>query len=527
MIQMMNKKMMAATFIGALAMLTGCSPKDNPVNPVVEPVAKSIVILYENDVHCGIDGYTKLAGLRDAINRSDTAYVAVVSSGDYLQGAMTGAYSRGQYIVDIMRNMNYAAITIGNHEFDYGGPRMKELLEQVNAPVVCANFFDYGAEKPVYAPYVIQTLGDKRVAFVGVCTPETMSAESYSFFDEENHQLYDLRNDQVPALVQEAVDNARQEGADYVVLLSHLGEKEVADAISSYELVAQTRGIDVVLDGHTHSVIECHDVDNLDGHPIHVTQTGTQFANVGKLVITTDGHVSTTLIPASDIPYENASITATVYSVETEMAAVVSRQIATTGYALEINGPNGRLVRCGETNLGDLVTDAFRETMGSDIGLVNGGGVRNSIPAGIITYGDVIDVLPNDNRICRIEVTGSVLLEMLRKCTAKCPEEDGSFPQVSGLRYTIHTASHTVSDVEVMDADGVYQALDETRNYTMALSDYYQSGGYYDILKPCRLIERRDVMVRDVLADYLEFTLGGTTGDTYAQSQQRITIVDD
>ena len=117
---------------------------------------KSIVILYENDVHCNINGYSKLAGLRDAINQSDTAYAMIVSCGDYLQGGLVGAISKGQYIINIMSKMDYAAVTIGNHEFDYGGSRMEELLSQVNAPVVCCNLFNYGAAETIYAPYVVQ-----------------------------------------------------------------------------------------------------------------------------------------------------------------------------------------------------------------------------------------------------------------------------------------------------------------------------------------------------------------------------------
>ena len=317
------KKFLFPAIAAMMATMTliSCVNDDNAVP--IEVAKKSIVILYENDVHCSIDGYTKMAGLREAINQSDTAYAAIVSSGDYLQGAMVGAYSLGQYIIDIMSRMNYDAITLGNHEFDYGVPRMKELLAKVNAPVVCANFFDYGATQSYYAPYVIHSYGDKQVAFVGVCTPATMASKKYAFFDDEGQQLYDLKKDEVPQLVQQAVDNARGEGADYVVLLSHLGENEPEKAISSYELVSKTKGIDVVLDGHSHSTIEHHDVNNLDGQSVNVTQTGTQFANVGKLLITHDGRMTTTLIPTSEIPYERATVTAAINDVKAKMEAAV------------------------------------------------------------------------------------------------------------------------------------------------------------------------------------------------------------
>lgn len=511
------------TVCGLLA--TSCTKDENIGNGK----AKSLVILYDNDVHCGVDGYTKMAGLRDAILAADTAYVAIVSSGDFLQGGTIGAISHGEYIIDIMRAMNYDAVTIGNHEFDYGTPVMERLLNRLNAPVVCANFFHIGEEKAYYAPYVIKTYGYKRVAFVGVCTPESMFSESYSFYNSEGAQLYDLKTDKTYSLVQQAVDKARSEGADYVVLLSHLGETENMTGVNSPGMVKASKGIDVVLDGHSHSVIEHQYETNLDGQQIAITQTGTQFANVGKLLISRDGHISTTLIPAADIPYSNSRVTTVVDSVKAEMNAVASRLLGTSDYDLTINGTDGkRLVRSGETNLGDLVADAFRTMMEAEIGLANGGGIRNSIPAGTITYFNAIDVQPFDNHLCKIEATGQQILDMLQKCTANTPAEDGNFPQVAGMKFTIHTASHTVSDVMVYDAaKGEYLPIDPSRKYTIASSDYVTGGGYYDVLKQCTVLSMSTLLTRDALADYIEKNLNGTTGETYRQPQGRITIVND
>ena len=220
---------------------------------------KTIVILYENDVHCAIDGYTKLAGLRDAIAASDTAYVGITSSGDFLNGSLAGAVSTGQYIVDIMRNVGYDAVTLGNHELHFKGPRMIELLSQIKAPIICANFYETGAKHPFYPACTIKTYGQKRIGFVGVCTPSSMHDEYYAFFDNDGNQLYDLHPENVVTLVQQSVDSVRRAGADYVVLLSHLGELNLEKAIDSHTLVNNIRGVDVVLDGHTHSVIP-HDM---------------------------------------------------------------------------------------------------------------------------------------------------------------------------------------------------------------------------------------------------------------------------
>jgi 2',3'-cyclic-nucleotide 2'-phosphodiesterase (5'-nucleotidase family) len=178
--------------------------------------------------------------------------------------------------------------------------------------------------------------------------------------------------------------------------------------------------------------------------------------------------------------------------------------------------------------MGNLVSDAFRWKMNAAIGLVNGGGLRNSIKAGAVNYGHIISVQPFDNLVCLIEATGQQIIDMLAKCAAKCPEADGSFPQVSGMRYTIHTATHTVSDITVFDKQtNAYLPLDPQRTYTIATTDYYNNGGYYYTLQDCRLIENTQLLARDVITEYLEKQLKGNIDDSYHTTQGRITIVDD
>ena len=508
-------------FLGIMALMMGCQ--------VVTAQEKSIVILYENDAHCGIDGYTKIAGLRDAINHSDTAYAAAVCVGDFLQGNTTGAISNGQYIADILRYMDYHALTLGNHEFDYGIPRMQQLLEQVGTPVVCANLYEAGEPYPVFAPYVIHQYGDKRVAYVGACTPETMILEGYSFYDTNGILLYDLKPKTFYELIQQAVDAARAEGADYVVLLSHVGETPQSMGFSSHRLVNNTRGIDIVLDGHSHEIIECAKATNLDGKEITITQTGTQFAYVGKLLITPDGRFITQLIRSKDILYENAKITAATDSIRQMVKAVTSTVVAHSDYTLVVSDENAQwIVRGQETNAGDLVADAYRHALKSDIGLENGGGIRNDILAGDISYGDIIGMLPYDNTLRRIMVSGEQLKEMLTRCTALVPVLDGNFPQCSGLRFTIHAKSHTVSDIEILQDDGTYAPLDLHRTYSVALTNYnHEGGGFFDCFKKCPVLFEGSLRYYEALADYLGKVLGGNTGETYAEPQGRINIVMD
>ena len=506
-------------------LLISCEREDLPDSES----AKSIVILSDNDVHCSIDGYTRLAGISDAIAASDTAWVATVSCGDYLQGGNAGALSRGQYIVDVMREVKYDAVTLGNHEFDYGMDRMLELLPQIGAPVVSANLYKFGSSEPCFASYTIRYYGARSVAYVGVTTSETMIGESYSFYDNDGKQTYDLRTDDVCSLVQTAVNEARNKGADYVVVLSHLGEEEPALGITSHELIAATRGIDALLDGHSHSVIPCDMVKNLDGKPIPVSQTGTQFANVGKLVISADGRISTSLVPIEDIPYERASVSSAIDKVHQELNQVTARKIAQSDFDLIMRDADGkRVIRLGETNLGDLLTDAVRHAMQAQIGLFNGGGFRTGISAGIITYGDVANAQPFDDHLSKFEATGAQILSMLERCTSNLPAEEGQFPQVSGLRYTIHQQSDTVSDVSVFDESASkWIPIDPFGRYTIASSDYYARGGFYDTLKDAKQLIYSTGLVRDALADYMEKTLGGIIPAIYAQPQGRIVVLDD
>ena len=525
--QMMNRRF----FLGLMTLLAGSlainaqkSGTDGQSSGM-----KSIVILYENDVHCGIDGYTRMAGLRDAINSSDTAYAAAVSCGDFLQGNTTGAISKGQYIADILRLMDYHALTLGNHEFDYGVPRMMQLLGEAGTPVVCANLYEAGEPQPMFAPYVVRQYGHKRVAYIGATTPETMILEGYSFYDTNGALLYDLKPKTFYELIQQAVDAARAEGADYVVLLAHVGETPQSMGFSSHRLVNNTRGIDIVLDGHSHEVVEGAKVKNLDGKEIIVTQTGTQFANIGKLLITPDGRFITQLVRAKDIPYENPRITAITDSIRKSVKAVTSTVVAHSDYTLVVSDENDQwIVRGQETNAGDLVADAYRHALKADIGMENGGGIRNDIHAGDITYGDIIGMLPYDNTLRRIMVTAEQLKTMLTRCTALVPVLDGNFPQCSGLRFTIHSKSHAVSDIEILQADGSYAPIDMQRSYSVALTNYnHEGGGFYGCFKKCVVLEESSLRYYEALADYLGKVLGGTTGETYAQPQGRITIVDD
>lgn len=494
---------------------------------------RSIVILYENDVHCGIDGYAKMAGLRDAIR--DTADVAVVSCGDFIQGDIVGALSHGQYIIDIMKTVGYDAVTLGNHEFDYYVPRLQELLTDLNVPVTCVNFTDADRNR-IYLPFVIKKMGGKTVAFIGAVTPVTMISEEFAFYDKSGKLIYDLCPQDVFQQVQEQVDAVRQLGADYVVILSHLGERPTTMNVDSHLMISNTTGIDVVLDGHTHSTIPTETVMNRDGKPVIITQAGTKFKDFGKLLICPDGRMSTTLLHSADVPYENVLVKHTTDSIKALCNEITQQPVFKCSFALRILDDEGReQVRMGETNAGDILMDAFREVSGTDIGIMNAGSIRSDMiiknekedkNEGNVTLGDVIAMLPYDNNMVVINATGAQILDVLTKATRFLPKAYADFPQVSGLKFTANTGKG-VSDVMVLNKQsGEYEPIDLQRTYTVATTDYcVTGGGLQSVFKQCAgTAIGQGLNYREILIKYITEKHNGTVPEQYRTAQGRITV---
>jgi 2',3'-cyclic-nucleotide 2'-phosphodiesterase (5'-nucleotidase family) len=311
------------------------------------------------------------------------------------------------------------------------------------------------------------------------------------------------------------------------VVLSHLGEDPNATGVDSHELVRRTTGIDILFDGHTHSVIPHDTVLNACGKPVVVSETGTKFKHIGKVLIR-DGKMTNELIPVQTLSERSVSVQAVTDSIEILMREQTQRVVCHSDVRLRIlNDKGGQEVRLAETNTGDLICDAYRIISGADIALANGGGIRAEKIAGDLTYGDITDMLPYDNHLWVVEATGATITELLRMNTSFIPVEDGSFPQVSGVRFTVHTADKTVSNVEVLNKkSGQYEPIDPEKTYTVATIDYcVTGGGFREMLKNCKVIERGEVLYRDVFVQFLEKNLGGRISNDYANPQGRITII--
>ena len=527
-----------------------------------EKQREDIVILYTNDVHCAVDtdiGYAGLAAYKTWVE-GKTSYVTLVDCGDALQGDAIGTVSQGEYIVDIMNRVEYDFAVLGNHEFDYGMEQLGALLEKSEAQYLGCNIRYTGEGNSVVSslkPYEIVTYGDVEVAFVGVSTPESISKSTPAYFmDESGAFVYDFYGDSGEGLytqVQKTVDECREEGADYVIALTHLGDDESSEPFRSTDLIAGTTGIDAVLDGHSHSVIPCDVVNNKEGEKVLLSSTGTGLANIGQLVITADGNLTAGLI--GDFPEKDVQMDSFVKEIQSQYEAEMEQVVARTDVPLTTVSESGiRLIRSRETNLGDFCADAYRTISGADITIVNGGGIRADIEAGDITYGDIIAVHPYGNTLCVVEANGQEILDALEMASRStmleisdgeyAVGENGGFLQVSGLKYTIDTSipstvevddagmyvscgeNRRVKDVQVLQEDGTYAPIDPAQTYTLASHNYLlkQGGDGLNMFMDNTLIINEGMLDYQVLITYIADDLCGTVGSDYVRPQGRITV---
>lgn len=503
--------------------------------------SKDITVCFTNDVHGAYELYPYAA---TAMKGADL----IVDAGDNIQGSVATTLTNGQCMVDLMKTVGYDAAVPGNHEFDYGFARFLEIVNGDNTPYVSANLWDKTADKAVLDAYKIFTVGDKKVAVVGITTPETLVKSTPAFFQNEaGEYIYDFCNDttgeKLYTVVQKAVDAAKAEGADYVIAVGHLGIDEQSEPWTSTSVIANTTGIDALIDGHSHSTFS-NTAKNKDGKEIPVAQTGTQLKNVGKLTIAADGTITATVLPLYEVKtrvnetsgkeekynvylYDtDPTVAAKVAEIKAEVDKVSNTVVAKTEVDLTTLDPTTgkRAVRSAETNLGDLCADAYRELLKTDVAFVNGGGVRANINKGDITYGQIIAVHPFGNTACKIEVTGEQLWTALEIGSAACPGESGGFLQVSGIEYTINTAiptparfnenkefvklegEHRVTDVKVNG-----EPLDVNKTYTLGGHNYMliNGGDGYTVFRGSKILAQEVAIDNEVLIKYITGTLNG------------------
>ena len=512
---------------------------------------KDISIIYTTDVHCAVDtnlGYAKVDAYRNSLK--ETNYVALVDSGDYLQGEFIGAISKGEYVMEIINEMDYDVLTIGNHEFDYGIDILKDRLTSFKGEVVSCNFSYIGEKEnklDMIKPYVIKEYGIKKVGFLGITTPATPTTSNPNTFIEDGKVAYDFGAKTAQDfydLIQTNIDNCKSDGADYIIALAHLGNQDSNKPFSSIDVINNTVGVDAFLDGHSHTDLPWRKEKNKDNIDTLLVDAGYKLNEFASLTISKEGELSYEFITTYD-------------DVDTDMAAFIDSVQAkadekgkkvVTNIDIDLDGEKNYL-RTREAPIGDMIADAYRYFGDADIGVINGGGIRAGLRKGDVTFEDIMNVHPFENSLIKKKTKGSTIRDYLEFTSMKVtdvPAENqfGAFAQVSGLKYTIDTSIESsvttstggkfisvdgprrVKDIKVLEND-TYVDLVDSKEYTIASHNFLldNGGDGFALFTEDETIPTPFLLDTDVLTNYINDVLHGELASKYSKVDKRITIL--
>lgn len=470
-----------------------------------------VTILYTNDVHTYIDKqspkltYAAIADLKQSYQNAGKE-VLLVDAGDHVQGTAYGSMDEGASIIKLMNAAGYDVATPGNHEFDYGMDRAKAIMKEADFPYLSCNWVDLRTTLRVLPSVKVFVRGGRRIAFVGVTTPETFTKSTPAYFMDKAQRkyIYDIQGGEdgkkLYDAVQKAIDKAKLL-ADVVIGLGHLGVDPSSSPWTSEEVIAHTSGFDAFIDGHSHTVMENKQVQDASGKAVTLTQTGSYFANVGEMTIAADGTITTKLIPTHE--GMDAGIAAMQTGWVNTVDDMLGEKIAVGDSDFYVSDPatGKRRIRSAETNLGDFVADGIYtyfnevEKLHCDVAIMNGGGIRADVPAGDWTFKTCKQVSPFGNVACLMSVTGKQIqdaLEFAARFAGEDGKENGGFLQVAGATYEIHTdipntvqtdeknvwigsatGTPRVQNVKIYDkASGSYLPLDPGATYALAGMNY-------------------------------------------------------
>ena len=470
-----------------------------------------VTILYTNDVHTYIDKqspkltYAAIADLKQSYQNAGKD-VLLVDAGDHVQGTAYGSMDEGASIIKLMNAAGYDVATPGNHEFDYGMDRAKAIMKEADFPYLSCNWVDLRTTLRVLPSVKVFVRGGRRIAFVGVTTPETFTKSTPAYFMDKAQRkyIYDIQGGEdgkkLYDAVQKAIDKAKLL-ADVVIGLGHLGVDPSSSPWTSEEVIAHTSGFDAFIDGHSHTVMENKQVQDASGKAVTLTQTGSYFANVGEMTIAADGTITTKLIPTHE--GMDAGIAAMQTSWVNTVDDMLGEKIAVGDSDFYVSDPatGKRRIRSAETNLGDFVADGIYtyfnevEKLHCDVAIMNGGGIRADVPAGDWSFKTCKQVSPFGNVACLMSVTGKQIqdaLEFAARFAGEDGKENGGFLQVAGATYEIHTdipntvqtdeknvwigsatGTPRVQNVKIYDkASGSYLPLDPGATYALAGMNY-------------------------------------------------------
>ena len=482
-----------------------------------------VVLLHTNDIHCGVDRNLTLARVA-AYKKQQQALepqTLLLDAGDAIQGEPLGKLTDGRAMVRILNGAGYDFAIPGNHEFDYGMDNFLSLAKKLKCGYTSCNFVRLDTGKPVLTPYRIFPFKERKVALIGVTTPGTLVSSTPRFFqDGKGHFIYGFCEDKAGVKlyrqVQDTVEEAREQGADTVILVTHLGSDGSIPVWSSRALLAHVTGVDGLIDGHSHEQYEVFYPDR-KGKMIPVAQTGTKLQSLGRMVIEDDGTIRGELI--RDLPAPDPQVEKLVRKEMAKVDKALAQKVGESPVELVDSLAGQRAVRQKETNLGDFAADAFRTCFKADVALINGGSFRSGLPRGAWTRKTLLTLFPFGNQAVLRSISGQQLLDALELSVSHAPEENGGFLQVSGLTFVYDPA---IPSPVKLDDQGNFERvegkrrvsqvmiggkpLDTAEDYLVAGTSYILSdgGNGYSMFRDTTLVAEPGLSDVDILADYVQ-----------------------
>ena len=543
------KKLIKLFLVLSLIFMSGCQQQKDDIH-----------IFFTSDIHCGVEDNLGLASVKALVDEAKGSYpyVTLVDTGDYIQGGTLGSLSKGRLIIGIMNDMEYDLVTIGNHEFDYGMEELAKRMSEMNFDVVATNVEYTGNGISIFEnvpEYVIKDYDGTKVGFIGILTPTTIAQSTPKYFMEGDEFVYGFcaGNDgnNLYDRIQKTVDELRSKGVKYVVALSHLGSDAFEAPYDSISLIANTSGIDAVLDGHSHSFILEDHYPNKNGEDVVLSSVGTKTQALGELILGKDGSIS--VVQYEEYSEQDEKIIESIAKANSEIEELLSQKVADLDFDISMTDEEGiRMCRNRETTAGNFMADAFGYMLGCDVAFINGGGVRSSIKAGEVTYGDLLSVAPFQNSLALVNASGQQILdalefgasktEKLYKLDGNATGENGAFLQVSGLKYTIDTSIESpvicddngfltgfgdgerrVKDVYILE-DGEYVPIDPEKMYLTGGVGYflYDDGDGNTAFRGAEAVIENGMTDVEALYQYV-LDMGGFD-ETYRQAEGRIII---
>ena len=532
-----------------------------------EEKSDDIIILHTNDVHCAVNdniGYDGLMLYKKELQRK-YKNVLTVDAGDHIQGNIIGLLSKGLDIISIMNKIGYDASTIGNHEFDYNIPALKNCSEKLTCGYICANFCYRKNKAKIFKPYKIIPVGNKKLGFIGVVTPQTLTKTYlHSLTDDEGKLLYDFlagnNSKDLYDELQKKIDSLKEiEKVDYIIILDHLGdESDTYTIYNSSRLISQLSGVNVMIDGHTHKIYNktCKDKDGKD---VILAQTGTKLSNIGVIKIKTNGEIISEIIDTVPEPEvkEGAEIVDRngqkvwvdtemknfLITIENSHSEELNKKIGYTNFPFNVHTEPTKdyhkfTCRSEECTLGNLIADSMRYIGKSDIAFKNSGGIRNGLDEGDITYKDILNILPYSNEIVTKDISGQDILDALELGAKFLPEKAPKFIQVSGIKYDINIY---INSTVVLDESEMFvkvngkrrvsnvfignEKLDKKKIYKIAFDKFVADGGDgYTMFGKYEDYYSTSIVDNEGLMKYIKDYFNETIPVTYNQTEGRIHI---